>query len=138
MSFADDAQRVVDAVDVYCRESRASRKPVITLEPLADIIGDLKLSHYAEEGGLTGPRLTEFLDAYLSKTTRLHSPTYMAHQVAVPHYAGALGALINGVTNNAMAIYEMGPGASSIEFFLINWMLSKVGWPPAPTDPPPA
>lgn len=135
MSFADDAQRVLDAVEVYCRESLASQKPVITLEPLADIIRDLKLSDYVEEGGLTGCQLTEFLETYLSKTTRLHSPTYMAHQVAVPHYAGALGALINGVTNNAMAIYEMGPGASSIEFFLINWMLSKVGWHPAPTDP---
>jgi len=56
----------------------------------------------------------------------------MAHQVAVTHYTGALGSLIDGFTNNAMAIYEMGPAAASIEYFVINWMLEKVGWTPAP------
>jgi len=138
MSFPDDAQRVIEAIDAYCRDSLAAQKPVITLEPLADIIQDLKLADYVLEGGLTGNRLSEFIDTYLSKTTRLHHPAYMAHQVAVPHYAGALGALINGVTNNAMAIYEMGPGATSIEFFIVNWLLTKVGWKPAPTRPYPA
>jgi L-2,4-diaminobutyrate decarboxylase len=56
----------------------------------------------------------------------------MAHQVAVPHYAGALASLVDGFTNNAMAIYEMGPAAASIEFFVLNWMLQKAGWEPAP------
>ena len=31
-----------------------------------------------------------------------------------------------------MAIYEMGPAAASIEYFIINWLLEKVGWQPAP------
>ena len=31
-----------------------------------------------------------------------------------------------------MAIYEMGPGAASIEYFIINWLLEKVGWKPCP------
>jgi L-2,4-diaminobutyrate decarboxylase len=31
-----------------------------------------------------------------------------------------------------MAIYEMGPAAAAIEYFLINWLLAKVGWPPSP------
>jgi L-2,4-diaminobutyrate decarboxylase len=62
----------------------------------------------------------------------LHHPAYLAHQVATPHYAGALGAMVDGFVNNPMAIYEMGPGASSIEYFLINWLLEKVGWKPTP------
>jgi len=32
-----------------------------------------------------------------------------------------------------MAIYEMGPAAAAIEFFVINWMLEKVGWSPSPS-----
>jgi L-2,4-diaminobutyrate decarboxylase len=31
-----------------------------------------------------------------------------------------------------MAIYEMGPAAASVEYFVINWLLEKVGWRPAP------
>jgi L-2,4-diaminobutyrate decarboxylase len=60
----------------------------------------------------------------------------MAHQVAAPHYAGAIGSLIDGFTNNAMAIYEMGPAAAAIEYFIINWLLEKVGWPPSPIAAP--
>ncbi len=50
------------------------------------------------------------------------------------YYAGALGSLIDGFTNNAMGVYEMGPGATSIEYFVVNWMLEKVGWQPAPLN----
>ncbi|MCP4406013.1 MAG: aminotransferase class V-fold PLP-dependent enzyme, partial [bacterium] len=85
-------------------------------------------------GGLSGERLSQFITTYLSSTTRLHHPAYLAHQVAVPHYAGAIAALIDGFTNNPMAIYEMGPGAASIEYYIINWLLEKVGWQPAPLN----
>ncbi|MDS4059871.1 MAG: pyridoxal-dependent decarboxylase [Candidatus Contendobacter sp.] len=34
-----------------------------------------------------------------------------------------------------MAIYEMGPGAAAIEYFVVNWMLEKIGWTPAPLEP---
>jgi L-2,4-diaminobutyrate decarboxylase len=59
----------------------------------------------------------------------------MGHQVAAPHHAAALGALIDGSTNNPMAIYEMGPGAAAIEYFVVNWMLEKIGWTPSPLEP---
>jgi len=72
------------------------------------------------------------VDKYLASTTRLHHPDYLAHQLAVPHYAGALAAFVEGFTNNVSTIYEMGPGAVSIEYFMINWLLEKVGWQPAP------
>jgi L-2,4-diaminobutyrate decarboxylase len=35
-----------------------------------------------------------------------------------------------------MAIYEMGPGAASIEWYMINWLLEKVGWHPQPLRMP--
>ncbi len=102
---------------------------------LEQVVADLGLAAWVRHGGLTGDALATFLRTYLSATTRLHHPAYMAHQVAVPHYAGALGALIDGFTNNAMAIYEMGAGAASIEFFVVNWLLGKIGWRPATLAP---
>lgn len=131
-SFLSDAEIITHALDEYYQESIAAEKPVIHQEPLENIIADLQLASYIKDGGLSGEQLATFIKKYLAATTRLHHPAYMAHQVAVSHYAGALGSLIDGFTNNAMAIYEMGPGAASIEYFLINWLLVKVGWPPAP------
>jgi L-2,4-diaminobutyrate decarboxylase len=134
MSFLSDSEIVTRALDAFCQESVAAHGRVIHQEPLDHIVEKLELNRYAQEGGLAGPALAVFLDRYLTFTTRLHHPAYMAHQVAVPCATGALGSLIDGLTNNAMAIYEMGPAAASIEFWVLNWMLQKVGWQPAPLD----
>ena len=136
MSFSSDTQIVTEALKEYYDESVSEKKPVIIQPSLKDIIDDLDLASYVKEGGLTQDRLSEFMETYLSSATRLHHPTYMAHQVAAPHYAGAIGSLIDGFTNNAMAIYEMGPAAAAIEYFIINWLLEKVGWPPSPIAAP--
>lgn len=134
MPFVEDAKIVIKALDDYRRESIAAEKPVIDQPPLAKLIADLDLKAHVAEGDLTGDRLSVFVKKYLAATTRLHHPAYLAHQVAVPHSAGALAALIDGFTNNPMAIYEMGPGAAAIEYFVINRLLEKVGWQPAPLN----
>ncbi len=133
MSFTRDAGRVARALGCYYAQSLAAAAPVIHQPPIEDLVEELELARYASEGGLTGRKLSRFLNRYLRATTRLHHPAYLAHQVAVPHPSGSLAAMIDGFTNNAMAIYEMGPAAAAIEFFVINWMLSKVGWAPAPS-----
>ncbi len=135
MSFVSDAEIVITALHEYYQESLSRQKPVINQIPLSTLVADLDLAAHVHNGGLSGQRLAEFVNTYLAATTRLHHPAYMAHQVAVPHHAGAIAALIDSFTNNAMAIYEMGPGAAAIEYYVINWLLEKVGWQPAPLDP---
>jgi L-2,4-diaminobutyrate decarboxylase len=132
MPFTDDARITIEALQEYERASLSREKPVINQRAMAELVAELELAAWVRDGGLNGERLAQFLDTYLAAATRLHHPGYLAHQVAIPHYAGALGSLIDGFTNNAMAIYEMGPGAASIEYFVINWLLEKVGWRPAP------
>ena len=132
MSFVSDAEMVIKVLNQYYNESVSGKRPVINQHPLGDIINDLNLETHIKKGDLSQDNLLEFIKKYLSSTTRLHHPSYLAHQVAAPHYAGALGALIDGFTNNAMSIYEMGPAATSIEYFMINWLLEKVGWQPSP------
>jgi L-2,4-diaminobutyrate decarboxylase len=133
MSFARDARIVSRELDRYHGQSISGRQPVINQLPIEELVENLELRQLAASGGLQGRRLQRFLRRYLQSTTRLHHPAYLAHQVAVSHPTGALASLIDGFTNNAMAIYEMGPAAAAIEFFVINWMLEKVGWPPAPS-----
>jgi L-2,4-diaminobutyrate decarboxylase len=136
MSFLTDATIVINALEAYYQESISRKKPVIHQVPLETLISDLELSAHVGDIRLSGERLVLFLKIYLESTTRLLHPAYLAHQVGTSHYAGALAALIDGFTNNPMAIYEMGPGAASIEWFIINWLLEKVGWLPQPLRMP--
>lgn len=127
-TFTEDAAIVARALTDYIRESRNRDAPVIHQPVLETLIEQLGLRQHIARGDLTGDSLLRFVQDYLASSTRLHHPGFLAHQVAVPHTTGALGSLIDGATNNAMAIYEMGPAASSIEYFMINWMLEKIGW----------
>lgn len=131
-NFSDNAMTVVNALSEYLDESRNDNSSVINQPKMASIIKDLKLDQLISHGGLEGEKLEKFTVDYLSATTKLHHSHYMAHQVSVPHTTGALGSLIDGLTNNAMAIYEMGPAATALECYMINWMLKKIGWKPSP------
>ena len=130
--FRELARVVSDALVAYHQESASASVPVVRLEAMDDIARRLELERGIRDGDLLKGGFANFLSNYLAATTRLHHPAFMAHQVAVPHLAGGLGALIDGFTNNPMAVYEMGQAASSMEFAVINWMLEKIGW----TQPP--
>jgi len=132
-SFLSDARIVSKALGDFIDQSREKAAPVLIQRPIEDLIRQLDLENLTRDGGLTGARLEQFLGDYLANCTRLHHPGYMAHQVATTHPSGALGSFIDGVTNNPMTVYEMGPAASTIEYFLINWMLEKIGWRTAPS-----
>ncbi len=100
--------------------------------PLGEVFKQLEVAKWLPHGGMDRSSFNEFLTRYLKHSVRLHHPRYIAHQVGIPDYPGALAALINGVVNNPMAIYEMGPSAATLEFAVINWMLEKIGWPIQP------
>lgn len=128
MGFLEDVQLVAAELERYRRESMSGAPPVVRQAPMAEVIETLGLKAHVENGGLSGDAFAEFIRRYLELTVRLHHPGSLAHQVAVPHPAAALAMLVEGVTNNPMGIYEMGPAAASIEAFLIDWLNSKVGW----------
>lgn len=132
MAFKDDCAVVAEALAAFEAESRAGRLRVINQVPMREMMGRLDLARLIEGGGLQGERLRRFLGEYLAASTRLQHPGYMSHQVAVPQPASALAALVDGFTNNAMAIYEMGPAAATVEMAIVNWMLDKIGWRPQP------
>ena len=132
MSFITEAEIVVQALNKHDKAARAGKGKVINLRPMEELISDFNLAFHIKNGKMSEKDLSQFVEKYLLASTKLHHPSYLAHQVAAPHHAGSLGAMIDGFTNNAMAIYEMGPAASAIEYFIINWFLKKVGWQPSP------
>lgn len=134
MPLKRPGDQVIQALDRYLTQSRNKEKPVIHQKSIQALHEALDLAAHFRNGGLSGEDLDQFLEIYLDNTTRLHHPGYLAHQVGNPHPLAALGSFIDGVTNNAMAIYEMGPAAAAIEFFMVNKLLDRVGWPCMPFD----
>ncbi|MCP4024659.1 MAG: aminotransferase class I/II-fold pyridoxal phosphate-dependent enzyme [Desulfobacteraceae bacterium] len=133
MNFLDDAKSVLLQLDHYLNQTINKQNKVINQESIDEIQKKLCLQDHVEKGDLTGKNLDTFLSQYFENVTRLHHPCYLAHQVGTTHPSGALGSLIDGFTNNPMAIYEMGPSAAAVEFFMINLILSKIGWNKMPS-----
>ena len=132
MAFLDDGMAALHALEDYARRAGDREGKVIQQPPLARLAAELRVDHWLEHGGLQGEAFAEFLETYLSAATRLHDPRYMAHQVAVPHAMGSVGALVDAFTNNGPVLYEMGPTGATVDYLLLNWMLRKVGWKPSP------
>ena len=114
-------------VDHLAAWSAGEGKPVDLRTPGA-LSAELDVPGWMERGGMDPEALCTWLDRYLDAATKLHHPGFLGHQVAAPFAVSAVADLINGATNNGMAVYEMGPPAVVLEQAALDWMLSHVGW----------
>jgi L-2,4-diaminobutyrate decarboxylase len=73
-------------------------------------------------------RFCGLLQMMLQRGQNLHHPRYIGHQVPASMPIAALFDALGTVTNQVMAIYEMGPWATAIETTLIGKLCEKVGW----------
>lgn len=64
----------------------------------------------------------------LAASLHIHHPRNLGHQVAPPLPLAALCDLVAALTNQAMAVYETGPGATLLEHQVIRWLGELVGW----------
>jgi L-2,4-diaminobutyrate decarboxylase len=65
-------------------------------------------------------RFRQLVDACLSHGNNLHHPRYIGHQVPASVPIAALFDFVGSVTNQVMAIYEMGPWATAVERAMID------------------
>ena len=72
---------------------------------------------------------SELLERTLSRGQNLHHPRYIGHQVPASIPVAALFDAVGSVTNQVMAIYEMGPWATSVERAMIAKLGEEVGYP---------
>ena len=64
----------------------------------------------------------------LSRGHNLHDPRYVGHQVPAPIPLAGLFDAVGSVTNQVMAIYEMGPWATSVEQAMVAKLAGYLGW----------
>ena len=126
--FKKIAYVVVDKLSDYIADSQSGKGKVLKQERSKVLAQKLQLEQWTKTGGLTAESIGALLDTYLENSQHMHHPHYIGHQVATPHLAASFADFIHGAINNPMSIYEMGPAGATIERFVINWMLDKIGW----------
>ena len=71
---------------------------------------------------------TALFQAVLNRSTRLHHPRTMGHQVPPPAPVAALAGLVSNVLNNGMAVYEMGMVANPMERVVTDLLAKRLGF----------
>jgi L-2,4-diaminobutyrate decarboxylase len=75
-------------------------------------------------------RFADLVRLTLSRGHNLHDPRYIGHQVPASVPIGGLFDAVGSVTNQVMAIYEMGPWASAVEEAMVQRLGAQIGWQP--------
>ena len=75
-------------------------------------------------------QFAELVQTMLAHGHNLHHPRYIGHQVAAPLPLAGLMDAVGAVTNQAMAIYDMGPWATAAEWAMIAELGQRIGWRP--------
>jgi L-2,4-diaminobutyrate decarboxylase len=64
----------------------------------------------------------------VERTTNIHNPKYVGHQVAPTAPITALSAMVGALLNNGMAVYEMGMAPSAIERVVTDRLCHHMGY----------
>jgi L-2,4-diaminobutyrate decarboxylase len=72
----------------------------------------------------------ELVHDSLRRGQNLHHPHYVGHQVPAPIPLAGLFDLVGTITNQCMAIYEMGPWATAVEHAVIGAVGERLGFLP--------
>jgi L-2,4-diaminobutyrate decarboxylase len=78
----------------------------------------------------TADRFAHLVEALLQRGLNLHDPRYIGHQVPAPVPLAGLFDAVGSVTNQVMAIYEMGPFATAVEQAMVHELGAAIGWAP--------
>ncbi len=68
------------------------------------------------------------VETMLDRGMNLHHPRYIGHQVAASLPLAGLLDAVGAITNQAMAIYDMGPWATAAEWAMVNELGRRIGW----------
>ena len=75
----------------------------------------------------------EMLAEALARSTKVHDPRYVAHQVAAPAPEAVLASWLSDYLNNGAAVYEMGMAAMAIEQRVVEELAAGLGLPAGTT-----
>lgn len=132
----DLGYRLVDRLSQHLESAQASEGRVLNWgEPLDYIAqagraldtGSLPIVDSSQT--VVAERFDTLVNEMLSHGHNLHDPHYIGHQVPAPVPIAGWFDAVGSVTNQVMAIYEMGPWATAVERALVQRLGESIGWP---------
>lgn len=73
-------------------------------------------------------RFERLIREMLARGHNLHDPRYVGHQVPPPIPLAGLFDAVGSITNQVMAVYEMGPWSTSVEQAMVGKLAKYLGW----------
>jgi L-2,4-diaminobutyrate decarboxylase len=130
---------LVDLVSQHFRETEKALGPVLNWNPPEDNIQTAKqwlqpsdLMANCPSGSDRKARLARFeqlVRLSLQRGQNLHHPHYVGHQVPASLPLAALFDTVGSLTNQVLAIYEMGPWATAVERAVVDTLGEAIGYP---------
>ena len=118
----------VEQLENYLHDARFEKSEVLQVKNITEIAQELSIEKYFQEGFKYTENIESFLKLYLKYSTNINNPNYIGHQVSVPDDLACIPELVHGIVNNPTTLYEMGQSGATLEHYVINWMLDKIGW----------
>lgn len=133
--FREAGCRLIDLLADHLARVESGQGPVLPWRPPAENIReaaallDAAVGPTADRQALTG-QFARLVATSLSHGHNLHHPRYIGHQVAASMPVASLFDAIGSVTNQGMAIYDMGPWGTAVEWALVEKLGAAIGWRP--------
>lgn len=121
------AQPILALAADYLAETRRGDGPVSTwhsAEAIADRISE-PMPRRSRPLAEVARRLSSLL---LNDVNRLAHPMYIGHQVSAPLPAAVWTDALISALNQSMAVREMSPSFTPLEYQVVEWMTDLVGW----------
>jgi len=127
--------KLVDLLADHLRGAESASGHVLPwCEPPDNVRRAAEVLRTAPTGGADRESLSEhfghLVDIMLNRGLNLHDPRYIGHQVPASVPIAGLFDAVGSVTNQVMAIYEMGPWATAVEWAMVDELGKLIGWGP--------
>ena len=73
-------------------------------------------------------KIKALISSLFGHTNHIHNPKYIGHQVGAPLPINSFLGAATALSNNGMAVYEMGMAPTAMERIVTDWLCSKVGY----------
>ena len=123
-AFRAAGHRLIDGLTEHLIRARAREGRAISAVPPQQLLEEIPAELPVDGGGDLVERLLEVA----RRSTSVHHPGYVGHQVSTPLPQAALAELTGALVNNGMAVYEMGQVHTVMERHVIEWMCSVLGF----------
>ncbi len=123
-------QRLADLLADHLQCVQQGCGPVLNWRPPAENVAAAQASlHDTPPDAPIADRLADLAKMILSHGQNLHHPHYVGHQVPASIPLAGLFDAIGAVTNQVMAVYEMGPWATAVERAVVEELGRCIGFP---------